>query len=119
MKKMNCERVKDLIPMCIDNTASEDTIKEVERHTELCSDCRRFYNFCKNSQSRFSGRAWDVLSKPVKSKADNVDEAFAALSKKIKSRKNRRFAISAAVLFAAIFYAAIEIFKSSKQRKDI
>lgn len=115
---MNCEIVKDLIPMCIDNTASEEAIREVEKHTEVCSDCRRFYNFCKNSQTRLCGRSWDNLSKPVKRKAHDVDAAFADLSKKIKTRNNRQLVISIAVLFAAVSYIFVEILKASKHRKD-
>lgn len=115
---MNCEIVKDLIPMCIDNTASEEAIKEVEKHTELCGDCRRFYNFCKNSQNRLSSESRDKSAQPEKRKAHDIDAAFADLSKKIKARKDRGFAISMVLLFAAATYAVIDILRAVKRRKN-
>ncbi len=38
---MNCNVVKDLIPLYIDGCCSEESIKIVEEHINDCSDCRK------------------------------------------------------------------------------
>lgn len=41
--KYDCEMIKDLIPLCLDKTASNASSRIVEEHLTECSDCYRFY----------------------------------------------------------------------------
>ena len=38
---MNCEIVKDLIPLYCDGLCSEETRAAVEEHTAQCEDCKK------------------------------------------------------------------------------
>lgn len=40
---MNCEIIKDLLPLYIDKVCSEETEKEVESHLNTCESCRTIY----------------------------------------------------------------------------
>jgi putative zinc finger protein len=41
MKKNNCNIIKDIIPLYIDDIVSDDTREFVEEHLEHCSNCRK------------------------------------------------------------------------------
>ena len=41
---MNCEIIKDLIPLYIDNCCSEESKKVVEEHLKSCSECKRLFD---------------------------------------------------------------------------
>ena len=41
---MNCDIIKDLLPLYIDECCSEDSKRLVEEHIGGCADCRRAYN---------------------------------------------------------------------------
>lgn len=41
---MNCNIVKDLIPLCIDNCCSEESKTEVEKHIESCEECKKVFD---------------------------------------------------------------------------
>ncbi len=40
---MNCEIIKDLLPLYIDKVCSKDTEREVESHLSSCESCRAVY----------------------------------------------------------------------------
>lgn len=40
---MNCDVVKDLIPLCIDGCCSEESEKIVKEHIESCDACRKLF----------------------------------------------------------------------------
>lgn len=41
---MNCNIVKDLIPLCIDNCCSEESTAEVKKHIECCEECKKNFD---------------------------------------------------------------------------
>ena len=45
---MNCNIVKDLIPLYIDGCCSEESEKVVEEHIGDCDDCKRLLEDMKN-----------------------------------------------------------------------
>lgn len=49
MERNNCNIIKDLIPLCIDGVASEDSMKCVEEHIQTCEDCRHQMELMKRS----------------------------------------------------------------------
>ncbi|MBQ8028037.1 MAG: zf-HC2 domain-containing protein, partial [Clostridia bacterium] len=40
---MNCNIVKDLIPLYIDGCCSEESERVVEEHLEDCSECKKLF----------------------------------------------------------------------------
>ena len=41
---MDCNVVKDLIPLYVDKCCSEESAKIVEKHTESCEECKKFFD---------------------------------------------------------------------------
>ncbi len=41
---MDCNIIKDLIPLCIDDCCSEESAKIVKEHIENCPDCKAIYD---------------------------------------------------------------------------
>lgn len=75
--KHECEIVRDLMPMCIDGTASEKTKQMVDEHVEECPPCSGVY-------AEMKGEA--KLALPVQ----NASPEFVTTVKKMKSRRQRR-----------------------------
>lgn len=46
---MNCNIIKDLLPLHIDNCCSEESAKIVSEHIEHCPECKMLYEEMKNS----------------------------------------------------------------------
>lgn len=44
---MNCEIIKDLLPLYVDNVCSAETKREVEKHLASCAECRALYESMK------------------------------------------------------------------------
>ena len=40
---MNCEIIKDLIPLCIDGCCSEESEKAIGEHINHCSECKKLF----------------------------------------------------------------------------
>lgn len=40
---MNCDIVKDLIPLCIDGCCSEESAKIVDEHIKNCDECKKLF----------------------------------------------------------------------------
>lgn len=61
---MNCDVVKDLIPLCIDGCCSEESEKIVKEHIESCGACRKlFEDMSAPSEMILVSKAPVVLSK--------------------------------------------------------
>ena len=41
---MNCEIIRDLIPLYIDNCCSEESVAAVEEHLKICSECKKLFD---------------------------------------------------------------------------
>ena len=41
MKKISCDIIKDVLPLCLDGIVSEDTKKMVEEHLSFCASCKK------------------------------------------------------------------------------
>ncbi|HBR01300.1 MAG TPA: hypothetical protein DD738_01655, partial [Ruminiclostridium sp.] len=48
MNKINCNIVKDILPLYADNIVSEDTKKLVEEHLLNCNDCKKELSLLKS-----------------------------------------------------------------------
>lgn len=49
---MNCNVIKDLIPLHVDECCCEESSKLVSAHIEECDDCRRVYNLMKKESCK-------------------------------------------------------------------
>ena len=47
--RKNCDIVKDLIPLYIDNVASEESKNLVETHCDTCKECKKFLALSKET----------------------------------------------------------------------
>ena len=97
--KHDCDIVRDLMPMCIDGTASDKAKTMVEEHVQECPPCDKVY-------AEMKGEAWIEL--PVQPTAPE----FVTTVKKMKNRRKRRTWLTlltgvmiAAVVALAGFYA--------------
>ena len=81
---MNCDIVKDIIPMYIDGCCSEASSKALEEHIYTCAECKKIYEDMKSSKEA------DLIMK-----AQN----------KIKKRKT--ILITSAIILAIIIFAGI------------
>lgn len=43
MNKLNCDIIKDLLPLYVDGVVSESSEAEIRRHLEQCASCRKEY----------------------------------------------------------------------------
>ncbi|MBU0694328.1 MAG: zf-HC2 domain-containing protein [Candidatus Omnitrophica bacterium] len=57
MDKMDCEKIKEIIPAYIKHTALEEDAEKVEEHLCICHDCRQSLSQCidKTPPSKVSG----------------------------------------------------------------
>ena len=51
MNNVNCNIIKDILPLYVDEVVSADTRSMVSAHLENCADCRRKYEKLKSSIS--------------------------------------------------------------------
>ena len=115
---MTCEIVKDLIPMYVDKTASEETNEAVSNHIKNCSKCRDFYRFCKAADDRSRHVNSDKMLDFIKEKEskDEIEEKYASLSKKLKRRKTLHIILSALVVAGLAAYVVADLINSSKNK---
>ncbi len=41
MKEINCNIIKDILPLYVDGVVSDDTKEIVEEHLEHCEECKK------------------------------------------------------------------------------
>ena len=46
--KYQCEVIKDLLPLYVDDVCSKESKKIVEEHLEICDSCKQYYNAMKS-----------------------------------------------------------------------
>lgn len=88
--KNECNIVRDLLPLCIEDMASPDSAVFVGKHLETCEDCRR-------EMSRL--QAPDLPEQAIPDPAEA--EALLALQEKIK-RRNRLLATVTTIVTAVV-----------------
>lgn len=115
---MTCEIVKDLIPMYVDKTASEETSEAVRAHIKTCSDCRDFCRFCRAAEDKLRYVKNDNIAHFIKEKeaANEIEEKYASLSKKLKRRKTLHIIFSALVVAGLAAYVVVDLINSAKNK---
>lgn len=96
---INCDIIKDLLPLYNDGALSEASRNAVREHIKTCPDCRRYKR-----------------SRKITSYAEKVDTEgdFLSISRRIIKRRRRNgvlLGLSAAVFGLAVGYAVYRIMK--------
>ena len=120
---MTCEIIKDLIPMYVDDAASEETKELVEKHIKCCSDCSEYCRICKKTEDKIREPLYgkEKAREIVREKSGDItelDRQFANLSRKLKKRKTRNRIIGAAIIMGMLIYITVNIARAVKNRDD-
>ena len=120
---MTCEVIKDLIPMYIDDAASEETKELVEKHINNCSDCSEYLRVCKKTEDRINEPLYgrERAREIVREKSGDItelDRQFATLSRKLKKRKTRNRIIGAALVLGMLIYITVNVAQAVKRKDD-
>ena len=115
---MTCEIVKDLIPMYIDKTASDETLEAVKNHIKDCDDCKRFYKSCKATEERVAKRNLFSASDPDLKEVQMPEESYFNFSQKLKKRKNIHTIIAACIFAAMTAYIVVDIINALKRKEN-
>ena len=86
--KYRCDMVKDLMPLCLDQEATEASEQTVIEHLAECRECSKYYETL--------GKEW----KPMEEQSDK-DNKYVQLAAKIRKRK--KLTAVAVTLFVWIF----------------
>ncbi len=106
MDKISCNIIQDLIPLCIDGAASEDSMKCVEKHIETCDECRQLM---------------DMMQKDIKipdEKELRMKEAEGIKDMKKAIRNIILIAVSITLVLVVGGFSAVGISKNMKQRNN-
>ena len=114
---MTCEIIKDLIPMYIDKTASDETLEAVKNHIKDCPDCKRFYKSCKATEERVAKRNLFSDSDPDFKEVQMPEDSYFSFSRKLKKRKNIHTIIAACIFAAMATYIVVDIINSVKGKE--
>lgn len=117
---MTCEIIRDLIPMYIDKTVSDETNAAVKTHIDECEDCRKYCEACSRAEkkaSEFSKKSLEKTLKDVGADISQLDQQYALLSRKLKLRKIRQTIISIFVLLGMAVYVTLDIINTVKRKE--
>lgn len=82
--KNECSIVRDLLPLCIDGAASEDSRKLVEEHTAICEDCAK-------------ERREMLLALPENQEPQKEQAVLQKAAKKMRHKRKRRIGTMIAI----------------------
>ncbi len=93
MKKINCNVIRDLLPLYVDGAVCDDTASIIQEHLQGCSACRREYELLAKE-----------LTLPADSQASLGDaEMIKGFRKKWRKQKTLIAVLSVVLSFAACF----------------
>ena len=98
--ELSCDIVRDLVGVCTDHAASDDTNEAVQAHLAGCEACARYFRDYERIGKRHRGAG----NRPV----GGAEEDFRALSARVRRRRHiEMISVGAAVAAAAALTAAI------------
>lgn len=89
--KYKCDVIRDLMPLCIDDAATEASKKAVVEHISECKDCDNYYSKVMN----------DI---PLNSQHSEESKGYLAIAKKLRRRK-----ILTRVIITIVFCVVFEL----------
>ena len=117
---ITCEVIRDLIPMYIDNAASDETEAAVMEHISSCEECRRYCDACRRAEKKaelLSGKSFVKAVKGAGGEIGGIEQKYAVLSRKIRMRKIRQTLIGVFVLIGLAVYVTSDIVNTLKRRE--
>lgn len=96
--KISCDVIEDLLPLYIDQIASEESVRLVEEHLAECESCRSLLKKMEE-EKEIRGSFYECNAVPITGKSPDISEETRIL-RKIRRRINRKRAL--AVLSAII-----------------
>ncbi|WP_310601535.1 zf-HC2 domain-containing protein [Anaerosporobacter sp.] len=88
--KYKCDMVKDIMPLCLDKSATETSEQVVIEHLAECKECLNYYNLL-NKDISLDGASGESEMK------------YSVLAKKLRKRKSIRVAIIALFVYICVF----------------
>lgn len=89
----NCKIVRDLIPLYLDNIASDESIEFIESHIKSCEDCKHFLKLAQT----------DIPSE------NKFEESFETTLKKIKREKTKRIVIHSILIAILLIFSVFGV----------
>lgn len=86
--KYKCDMIRDLMPLCVDNAATQASKNVVVEHIAECKECEKFYSQVNN----------EIL---LDSDCSQESKGYVAIAKKIKKRKLLTRSLIALIVFVA------------------
>lgn len=79
---MNCEIIKDLIPLYIDRCCSEESANEVEKHLKECENCKSLFDMMNSENLKEKNESFEIkkLSKINERKASVLQSVLLFIS---------------------------------------
>lgn len=79
---MNCEIIKDLIPLYIDRCCSEESANEVEKHLKECENCKSIFDMMNSENLKEKNESFEIkkLSKINERKASVLQSVLLFIS---------------------------------------
>ena len=105
--RLTCNVVRDLVGVCTDCAASDETKEAVQAHLAQCPACARYYYDYKRIGQKY--RTTRVRT------ADAETMDFRSLSERIRRRRIVQIAAGAAALAAAVAMTALILGKTAKK----
>ena len=97
--KYQCEVIKDLLTLYVDDLSSKESKKIIEEHLEICDSCKQYYSAMKSSDKIITG--------------DTNNEILADSLKKIKNQIKAKHMLAVTgtliIVFAFLFVSAVAI----------
>lgn len=106
--KSECNIIRDLLPLCIEDMASPDSAVFVGKHLEQCADCRREMNRLKNP---------DLWEQPLPDAEET--ESLSALRKQLKKQNKLLVAVTAIVsaLVVGVLLVSLVLYHLPQRRQ--
>lgn len=91
--KYQCEVIKDLLPLYVDDVCSKESKKIIEEHLEICDSCKQYYDAMKSSDN-------SIISE------DKNNEILADSLQKVKKQIRVKHLIISMLTLSVIFVFA-------------
>ena len=98
--KYQCEVIKDLMPLYVDDVCSKESKKIIEEHLEICDSCKQYYDAMKSSDN-------SIVSEDKNNEI--LADSLQKVKKQIKIKKILAVSSTLIITFAFLCISAVAI----------